>query len=144
MFFTNLNQDKVIVGKLSYDSDLLDELTAFCKNNSIKAGWINLIGAVSCYNTGYYEQNLKEYKEIKSPENETGFEIASCSGNISIKDSKPFVHLHAVFTDKNGKAFGGHVLKGTKIFAAEFMIFTFEGEDLTRFHDEETGLFLWK
>jgi len=144
MFFKKGKQDKVFVGKLTYGADILDELSVFCVDNSINSGWINLIGAVKCYNIGFYDQNSKEYKEIKSPENEAGFEIASCSGNISIKENKPFVHLHAVFTDKDGKAFGGHVMKGTKIFAAEFMLTSFEGKDFVRSHDEETGLFLWK
>ncbi len=144
MFFLNPRQNNIFMGSLSHGTDLLEELTEFCVKNSINAGWINVIGAVSSYTAGYYNQESKKYHDIKSSEKDTGFEIASCSGNVSIKDSKPFVHIHAVFTDKDGNSFGGHVMKGTRIFAAEFMAVAFEGEDLVRFHDEETGLFLWK
>ncbi len=144
MFFENPRGQNFYMGSLSHGADLLDELTDFCVKNSINTGWINVIGAVSSYTVGYYNQEAKKYQDIKSSEKETGYEIASCSGNVSVKDNNPFVHLHAVYTDSQGNAFGGHVMKGTKIFAAEFVISAFEGKGFVRSHDEQTGLFLWK
>ena len=64
--------------------------------------------------------------------------------NISMRDGKPFVHVHILLSDAEGKVFGGHLMKGTKLFACEVTIDEFEGEQLERGQDERTGLFLWK
>ena len=71
-------------------------------------------------------------------------EIASCMGNISLKDSEIMVHAHIVLADWEGKAFGGHLMPGTKIFAAEFQIQEYVGTELHRGKDEKTGLPLWQ
>jgi len=71
-------------------------------------------------------------------------EIASCTGNISIKDGEIFVQAHITLADMEGKAFGGHLMPGTEIFAAEFFVQELIGQDLVRAKDEITGLPLWK
>ncbi len=64
-------------------------------------------------------------------------------GNISLKDNEIMVHAHVVLADFEGKAYGGHLMPGTKIFAAEFHIQEYVGAELTRVKDKETGLPLW-
>jgi predicted DNA-binding protein with PD1-like motif len=71
-------------------------------------------------------------------------EILALAGNISLKDGQPFVHAHITLSDQEGRAFGGHLAEGTRVFACEFTIQ--EGHapvTLARSFDEETGLFLW-
>jgi len=70
-------------------------------------------------------------------------EIASCTGNISIKDGETFVHLHIVLAGRDGKAFGGHLMPGTRVFAAEYFIMDLAGKKLHRVKDPYTGLPLW-
>ena len=71
-------------------------------------------------------------------------EILSLIGNISLKDDKPFVHAHITLADQEGRAWGGHLAEGTKVFAGEFVIQEYLTEKpLVRHLDEETGLFLW-
>jgi predicted DNA-binding protein with PD1-like motif len=69
-------------------------------------------------------------------------EIATCVGNISMKEGEPFVHAHAVLADRNGNAKGGHLLEG-KVFAAEVHLFELVGEKIVRRNDGVTGLSLW-
>lgn len=143
MFNKSYSFDKVYVGKFTHDADFLEELNSFCVQNDIRTGWISAIGAVKSIVLGYYDQDEKKYYTLDNLKNKH-LELASCMGNISIKDGKPFAHVHVVVTDEEGKSFGGHLMPGSKVFAGEFMIQALTGEDLNRNLDEVTGLPLWK
>jgi len=131
----------VFMGKLTHGSDILTELTNFCRKNEIKTGILTAIGAVKNAALGFYNQDEKKYYKhcINQP-----LEIVSLSGNISIKDEKPMVHSHIVLSDKDGNTVGGHLMSDTIVFASEFWIFELEGERLIRGYDEVTGLPLWE
>lgn len=129
------------IGQLPYDSDLLDGLTELVRREDIKLGRIQGIGATTHAIVAYYDQNTKTYSPL---EFDGGMEIVSLSGNVSLRDGKPFVHVHILLSDANGKVYGGHLMKGTKLFACEMTIDEFEGDQLERGKDERTGLFLWK
>ena len=132
---------RIFVGRLEHGDDLLGEITSLCAKNKISSGFISLIGAVENVRLGYYDQIKKAYTgcvELKRK-----LEIASCSGNISIKDGEIFVHAHIVLADLKGKAYGGHVMPGTRVFAAEYFIFELLGKKLHRVKDPSTGLPLW-
>jgi len=88
---------------------------------------------------GFYDQQKNEYSEelLDAPQ-----EIASCVGNISLKDGAPFVHAHAVLGGQNGIVKGGHLLAG-RVFAAEIHLAELLGERIERKNDAVTGLSLW-
>ncbi|MCB4791011.1 MAG: DNA-binding protein [Elusimicrobia bacterium] len=130
------------MGRFNYGDDLLDKLNSFCKEHGIKIGAVQVIGAVQKAKMGYYSQSEKKYTGCV--ELDKKLEIASCIGNVSLKDEKVFVHAHIVLADYDGKAFGGHLMPGTIVFAAEFFIQEMEGEALKRVPDPSTGLPLWK
>ncbi len=136
-------QGRTFIAKLKYQSDLLEEINKICINENIKTGWINAIGAVSSLKLGFYNQETKEYIYTTYAYDEA-MEIVSCAGNVSIKDGKPFCHLHITAADKKGKCIGGHLVAGTAVFAGEVIIQELLGEDLIREPDGETKLFLWK
>jgi predicted DNA-binding protein with PD1-like motif len=71
-------------------------------------------------------------------------EIVSCTGNVSTKDGKLFVHAHAVLADMQGRTVGGHVFYETPIYAGEIYLRELLGTVLERQHDGPTGLYLWK
>ena len=52
--------------------------------------------------------------------------------------------VSGIVSDENGNAFGGHLAKGTIVFASEFLIQSFEGAEFIREFDEKTNLRLWK
>lgn len=129
------------MGQLSFGTDLLEGLTQIVQRENIRLGRVQAIGATTHAVVAYYDQNTKTYNQL---EFKNGMEILSLSGNISMRDGKPFVHVHIVLSDAARKVFGGHLMKGTKLFACEVTIDEFEGEQLERAQDERTGLFLWK
>lgn len=136
-----VKQKEIFIGKLKHGADLLEELTAICKEKNIRLGRIEAIGAVQKAVIGYYHQDKREYEFISLDQH---LEILNLKGNISIKEGGPMVHAHVTLADAKGKAIGGHLAPGTIIFACECIIESYDGAVLERAFDEETGLPLWE
>lgn len=130
---------KELVVRLKHDADVVQSITELAKNKGIEAGIITAIGALKRAKLGYYDQRNQEYREIRidSPR-----EMASCMGNVSLKDGEPFTHVHVVLADEMGNTKAGHLLEGI-VFAAEVHLRQLEGPKLGRKYDELTGLSLW-
>ena len=128
------------MGKLSYESDILEEFAKICKENNIHFGRVEAIGVVKKANLGFYNQKNREYEFITI---DKPLEITNLIGNISIKDGSPMVHAHITLSDEKGYAHGGHLDAGTIVFACEFIIKSFNEKPFERGFDQETGLPLW-
>lgn len=131
---------RTFVGRLEKGSDLVADLERICAERSVSAAWISVIGAVRRAAFAYYDQTDLRYLELAS---ETHHEITGFIGNISLRDGKPFLHAHATFADEHGGCVGGHLLRGTEVFVAEFEIRELLGIELVRTFDEDFGLALW-
>ena len=123
-----------------HDSDLIGFVTEFAKKNKIMLARFTAIGALKSAKLGFYDQQKHEYleTELKVP-----LEIATCVGNVSLKDGEPFVHAHAVLADQSEHVRAGHLLAG-RVFAAEIHLTELLGEKLVRKPDPVTGLSLWE
>ncbi|RCK75936.1 MAG: hypothetical protein IGBAC_1211 [Ignavibacteriae bacterium] len=141
MFRVKYNYKRTYIGNIPKGEDLYDALTKIALEEDIRTGKLIAIGAVTEAVIGFFDQKLNEYNKIFLS---TEHEILNCSGNISLKEGKPFVHAHIILGDKDGKVFGGHLMNGTKVFACEVIIDEYSGEDLNREKDNVTGLFLWR
>ncbi|MBI1807294.1 MAG: DNA-binding protein [Ignavibacteria bacterium] len=129
------------MGQLPYGADLLESLTHIVQKENIRLGRISALGATTHAVVAYYDQDTKQYNPLEFKD---GMEILNLHGNVSMRDGKPFVHIHILLGDAEGKVFGGHVMPGTKLFACEISIDEIGGEELARAHDERTGLYLWR
>ena len=140
MFIEKSNVIKTHIVKLEKDTDLLDSLTNYAKENNIQAAEINFIGAVQSAKVLYFNQEKKKYDEhiMDQP-----YEVLSGIGNISFLDDKPFVHVHVVLADSTGKAYGGHLDKGTKVWLIEAFIHEVDSKNLVRNFDENICLSVW-
>jgi predicted DNA-binding protein with PD1-like motif len=130
---------KELIIRLEHGADLVQSITELAKDKSIEAGSFTAIGALKRARLGYYDQKNHEYREI---EIDTPHEMASCIGNVSLRDGEPFVHAHVVLADETGNTKAGHLFEGI-VFAAEVHLHQLEGPRLERKHDEATGLSLW-
>ena len=137
-----VKEGRLFIGRFSAKSDLLAELIRLCKKKHIKLGVFSVIGALTSAKLGYYKQGAKKYTNCVSLNKK--LEIASYSGNISLLNSEIFIHAHIVLADHSGTAYGGHLMPGSTIFAAEYYIQELKGTPLERTRDPETGLNLWK
>jgi predicted DNA-binding protein with PD1-like motif len=124
---------------VAHGSDIIDFLTDVAKEHGIVTATFTAVGALKDAKLGFYDQDRHVYLEtvLSAPQ-----EIASCVGNISVKEGKPFVHAHAVLADQEGTVRAGHLLGG-KVFAAEVHVTELVGEKVVRKHDTVTGLSLW-
>ncbi len=120
--------------------DLLQAVQHFCHHHQVRCGLISAIGAVERATFGVYDQKAKKYVKINL---EKEMEILSLCGNVSLFDDKPMVHAHIMFSDMEGKAYGGHLMGGTKVFSLEVFIQELTGDPKVRKLEKATQLPLW-
>ena len=83
----------------------------------------------------YFDQEKKEYVHHNFP---GGYEVLSGIGNISLLDGEPFVHVHITLADKEGKAMGGHLDEGTKVWLIEASISKITISSISHFDKNST------
>jgi len=127
------------LGRLPTGGDIVESLTAFCRENGVEAGWLTAIGTVRWAVLGYFDQEQQSYLRIPVDEE---MEIVSCQGNVSLKDGQSFVHLHVILSGREGETFSGHLFE-SEIFVGEFYLQELEGPALERKPDPQSGLSLW-
>jgi predicted DNA-binding protein with PD1-like motif len=135
----DFKQGRIFFARLDHGADIISEITNLAEENGIEKGAISAIGALSRAELGYYDQVSHKYCKISVDE---PVELASCTGNISLRDGRPFVHAHAALSNRTGKTWGSHLTCGT-IFAAEVCLQELSGLPLKRVPDSITGLALW-
>ena len=140
MSLATLSFGRAFLLRAPHDSDLIEFITNEAKKHRISLATFTAVGAVKSAKLAFYDQtnhaylpNLLDYPQ----------EIASCTGNISLKEGEPFVHAHVVLADQNGNTKAGHLLE-CKVFAAEFHVTELLGQKIERKKDVQTGLSLWE
>ena len=134
-----LDVSRNFIVRVKHDSDIITFLNNMAKEHGITTATFTMIGTLKWAKLGFYDQVKHEYLEnlLSTPQ-----EIATCVGNISMKEGKICVHAHAVLADRKGNTKGGHLLEG-KVFAVEVHLFEFIGKKIVRENDAVTGLSLW-
>jgi predicted DNA-binding protein with PD1-like motif len=127
--------------RLERGSDVLRSLDEAAGDLGIHAGTVQAIGAVSELVVGYYRQDEKRYVTIPFPEH---LEIGSAIGNVSLKDGKPFVHMHVTAARESGETVGGHLMEGTKAFLIEAYFRALGGPAPVRNQEDDLGLAVWR
>lgn len=125
------------VVKLPYGGDLLNSIKKVAEEMNIRTASFTAIGAVKKARVSYYDQTAKKYNELIFDE---PMEIVSCIGNVTEIKGDAIVHAHLILSDEKGRAFGGHLLEGTELFACELMLNEYRSLRITRKYDERTGL----
>lgn len=121
--------------------DLAESIRKQAEINGIRAGYFIVIGSVNQAALGYYKDGKYETMLIEGP-----LEIASCTGNIVVDENdKITVHAHLVVSNAKSEAYGGHLMKGSKIGAtAESVMTEAQGVEIQKAYDEKTKLKLWR
>ncbi|HEX9411468.1 MAG TPA: PPC domain-containing DNA-binding protein [Actinomycetota bacterium] len=100
---------------LARGEDLLEGLDRAVDELGIEAGTLQVIGGLEEATVGYFDPKSGEYRRIP-----TGHvEISSGLGNVSIRDGKPFIHLHLVLSGPDGTSLGGHAMEGCRAYVVE-------------------------
>lgn len=99
---------------------LVQSLTKVVEDNHIQGGFITGIGALKDVELGYYILEKQTY--IRKHFLHEDFELIALNGNISLKEGKPFIHVHAALGRQDFSTFGGHLFEGTVAVTTEISI----------------------
>ena len=131
---------RTVFARLVEGEDLLETIGSVAKGHRINSGFFFLIGTLKKAILGYYKEGSYVSIEKAGP-----LEIASCMGNISVKEeSELVIHAHIVVSDGKGDAFAGHVLPGCQVDATvELVLVAVEDAVLRREYEARKNLYLW-
>ncbi len=130
--------DKYVM-RINPDTPLVATLQEFCESQKIDSAVISGIGSLKSATLGFFDPETKKYQEKTFSE---PLEMASLSGNVSIKDGKPLPHLHVTIAGSNYKAYAGHLVEAQVSLTAEIIIEPLPGS-LQKTFDKKTGLNLF-
>lgn len=116
--------------------EIIESITKIAKKERIKAASILGIGGLRDVTIAYYNHSQRKYEENKLEE---FMELTSLSGNISIKDREPFVHVHVNLAKKDNTVVGGHLIRA-EIFPFVELVIEKTTNKAERFFDENLGL----
>ena len=127
---------------LSLDNhvSIVEALTDFCTKKCIQAGTVSGIGAIGSATFRFLDPATKQYVDKTFDEQ---MEIANLTGNLSLKDGKPYLHLHATAGRRDYTCVGGHLLDARVNGACELVVEHFVMNRFGRRFDPETGLNLY-
>ena len=120
------------------NDEVVEELTAFAKQENLPAGHFTAIGAFSDVTLGYFDRERKDYVRIPLGEQ---VEVLSLVGDIARQDGEPKIHAHVVVGKRDGTAHGGHLLDG-RVWPTLELILEESPRELARRSDRESGLAL--
>jgi predicted DNA-binding protein with PD1-like motif len=127
--------DRFIV-RLMSGEPLIKTLTAFLERENVEFANLSAAGAVRSVKLAYWNATSGEYEPRQFDEQ---MEVVSFQGNASLKDDKPFLHLHGVFGKRDFSVVGGHIQEATVHPTFEVWLRT-EDVPVRRAKDSASGL----
>ena len=124
--------DKYII-RLERGEEVHTVLCGWAKENNLKGGFIQGIGALKDVKIGYYNLATKAYQEKTF---ERGMEVTSLNGNLSILNGERFFHIHVTLGDEDYALYGGHLISGIVSITMELVFAPFK-EEIIRAMDED-------
>ena len=136
---------KCVAARILPGTDLLTGIEKACEENGIayasvtcfgsleKAGYLVLVPNPKAKIGAGYGDMFK----VPGP-----VEFLNGVGVVCQKDGKYDIHFHATMCDKEGKVFGGHIVKGENpvLTTVDMVIYEISGAKLLRKYEAETDL----
>lgn len=113
-----------------------EDIISIAKRARLSTASVEAIGGVNKLRLAYFNHETKKYEEHDFEE---FLEVTSLLGNITLKDGKPFLHVHGTFGRKDLGVLGGHVVSATVFPLLEVVITPTKNRALRKF-DGELGL----
>jgi len=132
--------------RLKTHTDVSDGLKAVCQENGIKYASISGIGNVRqfSYQLLVPDSKAKHGVRLIEPRIMPGpLELLSLKGVVfQSEKGETLIHLHGIFSDQEGKLFGGHFADhGTTVLGTlDAFILELTGAEMVRQLDEDVGL----
>jgi predicted DNA-binding protein with PD1-like motif len=136
MRYTRLGDSWIL--RLATGEEIVAAVAAFAADRKIDVGTVMGIGVAYGAVLGHFDRATWEYHRGTFPDE---MEILSLSGNLAIKEGRPFPHLHATLGRRDFTTIGGHLFEAKAGATCELIIRPLAGY-LQRVKNEATGLFL--
>ncbi len=130
-------EDKIVF-RLEMGEALMESTQKIAALENVELASISGIGACDKIEIGYFDLSKKEYVFKTFSGN---MEILQSTGNITLKDGKPFPHIHISVANEECKSFGGHLNEAT-ISATFEGVMTIMDHEIHREFNEDLGLAL--
>lgn len=121
MLIKHHNQKTLVV--LDIDQPVVKTLTDIVTEHKIDGGFISGIGAIKEVQLGYYDLHKKDY--IRCTFSDEDYELIALNGNITLRDGKPYVHVHTAIGCSDFSVIGGHMFEALVAVTAEISIIPF-------------------
>ena len=128
---TILHEGSQFVLRFDRGDEIVSLLKDFCQKEKIDSGFFHALGASKNLKLSYYNFQLKKYLEKEFNED---LEIANLVGNICQSDEGLVVHTHGTFSDKEFKAFAGHVVAVEIGVTCEMVLTKFDHSMVRKFN----------
>lgn len=119
---------------------VMEGLLKFVKQKKIPGGMLIGLGAVEHTDIGFYDLSTKKYEHVPF---EQDMELTNLSGNIAWLNDQPICHCHVTLSDRNCRAFAGHLFETVASVTVEIWLQP-SGVHTDRSWDEAIGLNLLK
>ena len=139
---------RVVVIRLAPGADLLNGMQTACEHYGIHNGVvISAIGSLACVRfcdvealpekkCGYGYGRVLALDDTIELTGAGGVICSDAEGNINL-------HVHISMSDKTGKAYGGHLVEGTRVLmTADIVLGEIEGVSMLREYDGDMDVYL--
>ena len=139
---------RVVVLRLKPGTDLIKGIQSACErydiHNGVIISGIGSLGSVRFCDVEALPVKKCGYGYGRTLELNETIELTGASGMIcSDAENNINLHIHLSMSDKNGKAYGGHLVEGTTVLmTADIVIEEIEGIAMRREYDPEMDVFL--
>lgn len=130
------NEERTYALILDTGEDAVKTITRFAKEKNLGASRLQAVGALSEVTLGYYDWEQRSYREIPMLQQ---VEVMALNGDITLDRGDPLLHAHIVVGDAEGRAWGGHLMRGIVRPTLE-VILTESPRHLVRKFNRELGL----
>ena len=136
MKYAQISQDQWFL-RLEKDEELITQLREFAKKYNFSSGFVQGIGGLQAVTLGLYR--LSSSKDYEFTDFAGDLELTSLTGNLSVVDSNPLWHIHAVVGDEQLQTVGGHLRSAIVAGTVELYVTRFANM-FTRRLDKSVGL----
>ncbi len=136
---------RIVAFRLKPGTGVMEGIEDICKKENIKNGVIlSLIGSLD--GARFFDLDKSDKAKMGWAYGdpiilEGGIELVTATG-MACHDEQGqiLLHIHATFSDKSGKAYGGHMIPGNKtLITVDGVLAEVEGIDMLRSLDPNTG-----
>jgi predicted DNA-binding protein with PD1-like motif len=96
--------------RIDSGEDIGESILKLAAKDKVRTARVEAIGGVREVTLAYFNHETKKYENHRFADE--NLEVTSLLGNITIKDGKPFLHLHGTFGKSDMSAVTGHLVSG--------------------------------